>query len=90
MLAVRAGFAQYLASPAGSVDKCSFLVDLYPRAQRGLQGLGSPTAESCDGTHPLAQRHGQLGAMAAVATAQVMSGAPAYCLQGALNALVSP
>jgi hypothetical protein len=57
----------------------AFLIDLYPRAKRGLMGATSPndpsssgqpagpTAESCDGTHPLAQRHAQLGAMVAAA-----------------------
>ena len=76
-LAIRAGYAQYKASGAGAADPCTFEVDLYPRAQRGLQGLGSPTAESCDGTHPLAQRHGQLGAMLATEAALVAASAPA-------------
>jgi lysophospholipase L1-like esterase len=64
--ALLAGFAQYKATAQGQADPCAVLLDLYPRAQPGLQGLGAPTAQSCDGTHPLARRHGQLGAMVAV------------------------
>jgi hypothetical protein len=59
-------------------DSHALLIDLYPRAKRGLMGASSaadaggasgqpagPTAESCDGTHPLGWRHAQLGAMVA-------------------------
>jgi hypothetical protein len=61
------------------------LIDLYPRAKKGLMGPSNPTdptssgqpagptAESCDGTHPLAHWHAQLGAMAAVAAAAAIS-----------------
>jgi hypothetical protein len=75
-LAILAGFAAYKATPGGAADACAFAIDLYPRAQRGLQGLGKPTAESCDGTHPLAQRHGQLGAMLAAEAAMALSAVP--------------
>ena len=65
----------------GNNDEHTILVDLYPRARLGLMGAdpsanctGSfcsgqapgPTANSCDGTHPLAHRHARLGAMVAV------------------------
>jgi lysophospholipase L1-like esterase len=78
-LAILAGFAQYKASAAGSRDACALALDLFPAAQRGLQGLGSPTAESCDGTHPLAKRHAQLGSMLAAAAVQALDAAPAQC-----------
>jgi lysophospholipase L1-like esterase len=78
-LALRAGFFSYKASAAGAADGCALLVDLYPAAQRGLQGLGRPTAESCDGTHPLARRHAQLGAMVAAAAARALDAAPPGC-----------
>jgi hypothetical protein len=69
----------------GKGDPMAHLIDLYPRAKKGLMGASNPTdpsssgqpagptAESCDGTHPLAQRHAQLGAMAAVAAAAAVS-----------------
>jgi len=74
--AVLEGFAAYRATPGGAADACTIALDLYPAAQRGLQGLGVPTAESCDGTHPLAQRHAQLGAMLAAAATAALAGAP--------------
>lgn len=78
-LAVRAGYAAYMASAAGCGDPCTFLLDLYPRAQRGLQGFGRPTFESCEGTHPLAARHGQLGAMVAVEATRILLAASPTC-----------
>jgi len=41
------GFVAYKASPGGADDACTLILDLYPDAQLGLQGLGAPTAESC-------------------------------------------
>ena len=78
-LAILAGVAAYTASAAGSGDPCTFLLDLYPRAQRGLQGFGRPTFESCEGTHPLAARHGQLGAMVAVEATRILLAASPTC-----------
>ncbi len=80
---IRAGFNAYQEMKG---DSMAHLIDLYPFAKRGLMGASSPkdpsssgqptgpTAESCDGTHPLAQRHAELGAMAAAAAAAAMSG----------------
>lgn len=73
--AIRDGVAAYEA--AHPSDKNVYFIDVYPRAQRGLKGataLGSlpnqssgqppgPTAESCDGTHPLGWKHAELAAM---------------------------
>jgi len=65
-------------------DEHAMLVDLYPRAKLGLMGADpsvncsgafcsgqapGPTANSCDGTHPLAHRHAHLGAMVAAEVA---------------------
>jgi lysophospholipase L1-like esterase len=83
-LAILAGFAEYQQSGGGggggdNADPCAVALDLYPRAQRGLQGLGSPTAESCDGTHPLARAHASLGAMLAAAATAALDAAPERC-----------
>ena len=59
--AIIQGFRNYQQSVPN--DYCTILVDTYPYAQLGLQGLGSPTAESCDGTHPLARTAGYIGSM---------------------------
>jgi hypothetical protein len=87
-LAIIAGFEQYQQTGGGgggNGDPCAFLLDLYPWAQRGLQGLGAPTAESCDGTHPLARRHGELGAMLGAAAARALLGADAQCAGSGLK-----
>ena len=61
-----------------------FFVDIYPRGQRGLKGACAsgtapaqssgqppgPTAESCDGTHPLGWKHAELAAMVTAAVVQ--------------------
>jgi hypothetical protein len=73
--------ADYKASPSGAGDACTLALDLYPASQRGLQGLGAPTAESCDGTHPLAKAHGRLGAMLGAAAVRALAAAPMHCLR---------
>jgi lysophospholipase L1-like esterase len=79
--AILQAFADYKASPSGAGDACTLALDLYPASQRGLQGLGAPTAESCDGTHPLAKAHGRLGAMLGAAAVHALAAAPMHCLR---------
>ena len=79
--AILQAFADYRATPSGAGDACTLALDLYPASQRGLQGLGAPTAESCDGTHPLAKTHGRLGAMLGVAAWRALAAAPMQCLR---------
>ena len=85
--AIIAGFDTY---QSGATDPHALLVDLYPRSRLGLMGADTsanctgkfcsgqppgPTANSCDGTHPLAHRHAHLGAMvAAEVSARVQTG----------------
>jgi hypothetical protein len=82
-----AGFNTYQSA---ATDPHALLVDLYPRARLGLMGADTsanctgrfcsgqppgPTANSCDGTHPLAHRHAHLGAMvAAEVSARIQTG----------------
>jgi hypothetical protein len=73
--AIQNGVSAYTSTHVG--DKKVHYIDLYPRAQRGLKGASAPgtpahqssgqppgpTAESCDGTHPLGWKHAELAAM---------------------------
>lgn len=82
--AIMEGFATYKGTPGGGEDGCVFLLDLlstFPGSAQGLEGLGAPTAQSCDGTHPLARAHARIGAMlGALAASQLAGGAP-HCLR---------
>jgi hypothetical protein len=82
--AIMEGFAAYKGAPGGGGDGCVFLLDLlsqFPGSALGLEGLGAPTAQSCDGTHPLARAHARIGAMlGALAVSQLAGGAP-HCLR---------
>jgi len=73
------GFVAYKASPGGADDDCTLILDLYPDAQLGLQGLGAP--RELYGTHPLARAHGKLGSMLSVAATRALSTAPKACLR---------
>eukprot|EP00048_Salpingoeca_helianthica_P022566 m.19058 g.19058 ORF g.19058 m.19058 type:complete len:371 (+) comp7493_c0_seq1:24-1136(+) len=58
--------ANYIAA---SGDTNVFFIDLGAQAAYGTAHWGA-SAESCDGIHPLAYRHGQLGSMLAVQVAK--------------------
>ena len=96
--AIRDGYDDYIAG-SGAGDTRSHLIDLYPRAQRGVKGASSttmplnmssgqapgPTAESCDGTHPLDWRHGELAAMVALEVAGSLHRSETLERSGAAN-----
>lgn len=69
--AIISGYTNYI-NTVGKNDLCTLLIDLYPYTQLGLQGLGLPTAESCDGTHPLARAAAYVGSMAGSYTKQAI------------------
>jgi lysophospholipase L1-like esterase len=78
-LALLAGFEQYKATPSGAADACAAVLDAGSGAAEGLQGLGSSTVFSCDGTHPNALAHARLGAMVASAAARLLAALPPQC-----------
>lgn len=77
--ALLAGFEQYRATAGGAADACSAVLDAGAAAAEGLEGLGQPTAFSCEGTHPNALGHARLGAMVAGAAARLLAALPPQC-----------
>lgn len=66
--ALQAAYQQYQGS---SPDPLTHFIDLGEAAARGTSKWRA-SAESCDGIHPYAYRHGQLGAMLAAAATKLM------------------